>query len=73
MYTARGKSLDELLVDYEQHEFDGDYKGATTEYFHAALMVAVAKAQQRWARLVGIAASASAAAAIAAVIVAALR
>jgi hypothetical protein len=69
-YSANDKSIEQLLVDYEQHLLDADYGGSTTEYLHAAIMVRVAVAQRRWSRVVGIAACTSAAAAIAAVIVA---
>jgi hypothetical protein len=71
-YTGRGKTPDELLADYEQGLLDATFKGSTTDYLHAAIAVAVANAQRRWAKIVGVAACTSALAAIAAVVVAAL-
>jgi hypothetical protein len=79
-YSARGKTVDQILKDYEDHSMDSTHSGNTTEYLAAALAVATARAQeaaaeaqQRWAKVSAGAACASTLVAIAAVLVALLR
>ncbi|HEX4483519.1 MAG TPA: hypothetical protein VH081_06995 [Solirubrobacteraceae bacterium] len=79
-YSARGKSVDEILKDYEDHAMDSTHSGNTTEYLQAALAVATARAQEaaaqaqeRWAKVAASAAVASTIVAVAAVLVALLK
>jgi hypothetical protein len=69
-YSAIGKKPDEILKDFESHLLDADYEGNTTEYMQAAIAMAAARAQERWAKVAAVAACVSTAVAIAAVIVA---
>ncbi len=73
VYSAIGKKPDEILKDFEDHLLDADYLGSTTEYMHAAIATAAARAQERWAKVAALAACASTIVAIAAVVVAAVR
>ena len=72
-YTARGKTVDQILKDFEDHAMDTTYRGNTTDYLHAAVTSAAARAQERWAKVSAIAACTSALVAVAAVLVAVLR
>ena len=79
-YTARGKTVDQILKDFEDHSMDSTHSGNTTEYLQAALAVATARAQeaaaeaqQHWAKVAARAAWASTIVAVAAVLVALLR
>ncbi|MGO9761391.1 MAG: hypothetical protein ACLP1Q_09070 [Solirubrobacteraceae bacterium] len=79
-YSARGKTVDEILKDFEDHLLDSTYEANTTDYLHAAVTAAAARAQEqaaeaqeRWARRATFAAWTSAGAAVAAVIVAFVR
>ncbi len=78
-YSARGKTVDQILKDFEDHLLDADYEGNTTDYMHAAVTAAAAQAQERaaaaqrhWATIAALAACAGVFVAIAAVLVAAL-
>jgi hypothetical protein len=63
-YTAKGKSVRQLLDDYEQHRMDASQKGNTVDYLHAALSARAAEVQRRWAIAGTVAAIVSAVAAI---------
>jgi len=70
-YTSDGKSVEQLLRDYEQRLMDADYGGSTTEYLHASIMVRAAQTQRRWAMVAAIAACSSVVIALVAVVIAA--
>jgi hypothetical protein len=70
-YTAKGKSVRELLADYEAHRMDADQGANTVDYLHAALMARAAEVQRRWAMVAAIAACVSVAVAVVTLIVAA--
>ncbi len=72
-YSAIGKKPDEILKDFENHLLDAGYGGSTTDYMQAAVAMAAARAQERWAKIAAFAAWVSTGVAIAAVVVAALR
>ena len=72
-YTARGKKADQILKDFEAGLMDSTYKANTTDYLHAAVATAAARALERWAKVAALAACASTLAAVAAVLVAVLR
>jgi hypothetical protein len=79
-YSARGKTVEQILKDFEDHLMDSTYGGNTTDYLHAAVTTASARAQERaadaqrhWARIAALAACASTVVAIGAVLVAVLR
>jgi hypothetical protein len=79
-YSARGKTVDQILKDFEDHLMDSTHGGSTTEYMRAALAAATARsqeaaaeAQQRWAKVSARAAWASTILAVAAVLVAVFR
>lgn len=72
-YTARGKTVDQVLEDFETGSMDADYSGNTVEYMQASVAAAAARAQERWARVSAFAACASTVAALAAVVVAIAR
>ena len=67
----RGKSLDDLIDDYDRGIPQGHGKGA--DDIAIAFQYRVAKAQERWARVSTVIAAASVLVAIAAVIVAASK
>jgi hypothetical protein len=69
-YTAKGKSRDQLLEDYEKHRMDASQKGNTVEYLHAALMSRAAQEQRFWAIVGAVVACLSVAIALAALLVA---
>jgi predicted subunit of tRNA(5-methylaminomethyl-2-thiouridylate) methyltransferase len=78
-YTARGKTVDRILADFEDHLMDSTYEANTTDYLHAAVTAAAARAQERaadaqrrWAKIGAVAACASTFVAVAAVVVAAI-
>jgi hypothetical protein len=86
-YSARGKSPDEILEDFEAGHIASRFSGNTTEYMQAALAAAAvrvqeqaadtqaraAKTQERWGKVATLSGCVGAAAAIAAVVVAALH
>ena len=69
-YTSQGKSAKRVLRDYENGELDADYKGSTTEYLHAVVMVKAAQQQRVWAMVAALAAVVSVVIAVVALIVA---
>jgi hypothetical protein len=48
-YTAKGKSRDQLMDDYEGGHINAHQGGNTIEYLHAALMSRAADEQRLWA------------------------
>jgi hypothetical protein len=79
-YSARGKTPDEILKDFEDGLIAARFGGNTAEYMQAALTASAAEVQEqatatqrRWGKLAGVAACVGAGAAVAAVIVAALH
>jgi predicted subunit of tRNA(5-methylaminomethyl-2-thiouridylate) methyltransferase len=79
-YTSRGKSVDVIVKDFEEHLMDSTYKANTTDYLHAAVTAAAARAQERaadaqrrWAKVSALAACASTLVAISAILVAVFR
>jgi hypothetical protein len=79
-YSAAGKSVEAILKDFEDHVMDSTYEANTTDYLHAAVTVAAARAQERaadaqrqWAKVAALAACTSTLVAVAAVLVAILR
>jgi hypothetical protein len=72
-YSAIGKKPDQILKDFEDHLLDADYGGNTSEYMQAAIAMAGARAQERWAKVSALAVCVSTGVAIAAVVVAALH
>jgi hypothetical protein len=79
-YTARDKTVGQILEDYENHRMDSTHGGSTTEYLQAAISVAVARsqeraadAQRRWSRVAAAAAWMGALVAVAALVVAIAR
>lgn len=72
-YSAIGKRPEQILKDFEEHLLDADYQANTTEYLHAALSMAAARAQERWAKVAAVAACASTLVAVAALVVAIFR
>ncbi|HME02957.1 MAG TPA: hypothetical protein VKG38_07980 [Solirubrobacteraceae bacterium] len=70
-YTAKGKSVAQLLEDYELHLMDASQKGNTVDYLHAALMARAAQVQRFWAIVAAVAACLSVGVAIVALVVAA--
>jgi hypothetical protein len=53
-YSAIGKKPDEILKDFEDHLLDADYQANTTEYMQAAIAMAAARAQERWAKVAAV-------------------
>jgi hypothetical protein len=86
-YSARGKTPDEILRDFEDGAIAEHFKGNATEYMQAALTASEAEVQQqaaatqeraaqtqeRWGKAATISGWVGAIAAVAAVIVAALH
>jgi hypothetical protein len=86
-YSARGKSPDEILADFESGLIAEQFKGNASEYMQAALTASAAEVerrsadtqqksadtQRRLARIATVSACVGAAAAVAAVVVAALH
>ena len=72
-YSAKGKSIEQLLDDYEKRLLDADYGGSTTDYLQAAISARAAQAASHWAKVAALAACSGIVIAVAAVIVAALR
>jgi hypothetical protein len=72
-YTARGKTADQVLEDFEAGRMDADYSGNTVEYMQASVAAAAARAQERWAKVSAGAACVSVAIAVVAVAVAIFR
>jgi hypothetical protein len=58
-YRAGRRNIEQLLTDYEDRKLDATYKGSTTEYLHAAIMVKAAQRQQLWAMVASVAACVS--------------
>lgn len=69
-YSARGKTLEQLLEDFESGKLNSTYQGNTTDYLHAAIAVRASQDAQRVARATTFAAWVAAGAAAAAVVVA---
>lgn len=79
-YSAKGKTPDEILEDFESGLIAKQFGGNTTEYMQAALTASAARVQEqaaatqrRWAKAATISGFVGAGAAVAAVIVAALH
>jgi hypothetical protein len=79
-YSAKGKSPNEILADFESGAVAEQFGGNTAEYVQAALTASAAevqrkaeRTQQRWAKIATLSGGIGAGAAIAAVIVAALH
>ena len=86
-YSAKGKTPDEILADFEAGLIDDRFRGNATEYMQAALTASAARVQEqaaetqrqaaetqrRWGRAATISGFVGAGAAVAAVIVAALH
>jgi hypothetical protein len=79
-YSARGKTVERILKDFEEHLMDSTYEANTTDYLHAAVTTAAARAQERaadaqrhWAKVAALAACASTFVALAAVVVASVH
>ena len=70
-YRTRGKSLDELMDDFDREVPKGEGKGP--EVTTIAFQYRVAKAQERWSRVSALIAGSGVLVAVAAVLVAALR
>lgn len=68
-YTAQGKSVQQLLKDFEDHAMDADFGANTVEYLQAALSARAAEVQRFWAIAAAIAAAVSAVAAVVAILV----
>jgi hypothetical protein len=72
-YTARGKTVDELLDDFESGLLASEFKGSTVDYLRAAIAAKAAASQRYWARIAACAACLSVVVALTAVLVAVLR
>jgi hypothetical protein len=69
-YSAAGKTVEEILADFERGELDSAFKGNTTDYLHAAIAVRASQDAVRIASATRFAAWVAAGAAVAAVVVA---
>lgn len=69
-YTATGKSLEQLLKDFEDHKMDAPFGANATEFLHAAIAVRASQDAVRVAGATRFAAWVAAGAAVAAVVVA---
>jgi hypothetical protein len=79
-YSAKGKTPDEILEDFESGLIAERFGGNTTEYMQAALTASTARVQEqaaatqrRWSKAAAISGFVGAIAAVAAVVVAALH
>ena len=79
-YSAKGRTPDEILDDFEQGLIADRFRGNASEYMQAALTASAAKVQEeaaatqeRWGKATTVAAYIGSIAAVAAVVVAALH
>jgi signal recognition particle GTPase len=72
-YSARGKDVDEILKDFEDHLLDATYGGNTTEYLHAAVTAAIARKQDTKAKAALAVAAASGVLSVIALVVSLVR